>query len=73
MALELIRNNAKTTQKTLCIAWLDFQNAFGSVVHSTLTQILGKLGMPDKFNNFVREVYDGASWILKIEPRNPPS
>jgi len=47
-------------------AFLDLQNAFGSVPHTSLLRVLTRVGVDDGFLELVKHLYDDSSVILRI-------
>jgi len=58
---ERINQVKKSSRGELCIAWLDYANAFPSVSHSALIEGLKKSGVGSTFVNIVRDLYNGAT------------
>lgn len=57
LSLDLIRDDARATSRELCIVWMDLRNAFGSVDHSLLFDILTKNGFPSEIVHLIRQAY----------------
>jgi len=47
-------------------AFLDLQNAFGSVLHASLLRVLARVGVDDGFLDFVQQLYDDSSVVLWV-------
>lgn len=47
-------------------AFLDLQNAFGSVPHSSLLRVLARVGVDDAFYDFVSHLYADSSVALRV-------
>lgn len=59
--LQSIVKDARNNGKNLSIAWLDLQNAFGSVPHSAINTTLKHMGLPDELLNLFGNLYDNSS------------
>jgi hypothetical protein len=64
--LDTILNDAmKGKKRTLSLAWLDLANAFPSISHDLITEMMKKLGLPSHFIQTVQDFYTGATTVLK--------
>lgn len=54
-------DDARRSNKELCIAWLDLENAFGSVPHSHILNTLAALGLPEDLIRVIADLYDGST------------
>ena len=59
--LSSIVKDARRSQKKLQLAWLDLQNAFGSVPHSAILTVLRSIGVDPGLIALLSDVYTGAS------------
>ena len=64
--LSMIRE-ARQKHKSLCIAWLDLANAFGSVNHGLISFSLTHYHAPVVFTNMVSELYTGLLAIIRTK------
>ncbi|GFR33111.1 retrovirus-related Pol polyprotein from type-2 retrotransposable element R2DM [Trichonephila clavata] len=53
--------NAKRSRSDLALAWLDLENAFGSIPHSFIFKSLHAVGVPSSVSNIILSLYTGAS------------
>ena len=53
--------------RSLCVAWLDLANAFGSVHHGLITFSLAHYHAPAAFSNMVSELYTGLLGINRTK------
>lgn len=63
--LQTAIDDARRSNKEVCIAWLDLENAFGSVPHSHIMNILAILGLPEELLKVITDLYDGATTQAK--------
>ncbi|GIY44232.1 retrovirus-related Pol polyprotein from type-1 retrotransposable element R2 [Caerostris darwini] len=64
--------DARTTKKELCLAWLDVTNAFGSIPHCAIDEALCAAKVGDTFRNLVNFVYeDCGTRLLTSEGLSP--
>ena len=59
--LSTVVKDARRNQKNLHLAWLDLQNAFGSIPHDAIFTVLASIGAPEGLIALLRDVYTGAS------------
>ena len=59
--LQSVVKDARNNGKKLSIAWLDLQNAFGSVPHEAITLTLTHMGLPVELVNLISDLYTNAS------------
>ena len=52
--------DSKRRRKDLRLLWLDLQNAFGSIPHSVLFDMMSRLSIPPHFINLCKDIYDGS-------------
>ncbi|GFR09085.1 reverse transcriptase domain-containing protein [Trichonephila clavata] len=52
---------AKRSRSNLALAWIDLENAFGSVPHSFILKSLHAVGAPGSVSNIISSFYFGAS------------
>jgi hypothetical protein len=50
--------DARRRQKSICITWVDFANAFGSVKHSLIQYALLRYHFPDSLRRLIHAYYD---------------
>ena len=60
-------NEARQKHRSLCVAWLDLANAFGSVHHGLITFSLAHYHAPAAFSNMVSELYTGLLGIVRTK------
>ncbi|GFQ86954.1 reverse transcriptase domain-containing protein [Trichonephila clavata] len=53
--------NAKRSRSDLALAWLDLENALGSIPHSFILKFLHAVGVPSSVSNIILSLYTGAS------------
>ncbi|CAM1299311.1 Uncharacterised protein r2_g919 [Pycnogonum litorale] len=58
---EAVRTDAKRNHKNMEMLWLDLQNAFGSIPHEAMMQILSHIGVPPTILSLVLDVYCSAT------------
>ena len=59
--LQSIVKDARNNGKRLSIAWLDLQNAFGSVPYEAIHATLSHMGLPMELINLIRDLYTNTS------------
>ena len=59
--LQSIVKDARNNGKKLSIAWLDLQNAFGSVPHEAINITLTHMGLPMELVSLIRDLYNNTS------------
>ena len=59
--LQSIVKDARNNSKKLSIAWLDFQNAFGSVPHEAINITLTHMGLPIELISLIKDLYTNTS------------
>ena len=59
--LQSIVKDARNNGKKLSIAWLDLQNAFGSVPHEAINITLTHMGLPMELVSLIRDLYTNTS------------
>ena len=61
----LITEKAREFQKNIYFCFTDYAKAFVCVDHQKLWKILKKMGIPDHFTCFLRNLYAGpvANWL----------
>ena len=64
--------DAKQLQKNVYLAWLDLQNAFGSVPHDIISLTLSHLGVPKSVVDLIANVYTGASTVVSTPAGSTP-
>ena len=67
--LQSIVKDARNNGKRLSIAWLDLQNAFGSVPHEAILVTLSHMGLPMELINLIRDVYTNTSSTFQAEEK----
>lgn len=53
--------DSKQNCKDLFIVWFDLKNAFGSVPHSVLFDMMSRLSIPSSFISLCQDIYNGSS------------
>ncbi|CAM1299312.1 Uncharacterised protein r2_g920 [Pycnogonum litorale] len=64
---EAVRTDAKRNHKNMEMLWLDLQNAFGSIPHEAMMQILSHIGVPPTIISLVLDVYCSATSTYQTE------
>ena len=59
--LSSVLKDARRNGKNVNVAWLDLQNAFGSIPHDAIFTVLSSVGAPEGLVSLLRDVYSGAS------------
>ena len=52
--------DSKRSRRDLRILWLDLQNAFGSVPHATMWDMLQRLSVPPSFISLCKTIYENS-------------
>ena len=60
-------NRAKKNGEELCVAWLDFANAFPSVSHDALLEGLDKAGVGPQMVAIIKDLYTGATTQIRTD------
>ncbi|UYV63981.1 hypothetical protein LAZ67_2006243 [Cordylochernes scorpioides] len=55
----------KRTSRQACFAWLDLENAFGSVPHEHIFNVLNAFGVPEKVIAVFRDLYTDSSTSIR--------
>ena len=53
--------DARRNSRSICIAWLDLANAFGSLPHGHMFGTLERIGMPAEMLSVIRDLYAGST------------
>ena len=53
--------DSKRSCKDLYVVWFDLKDAFGSVSHSVLFDMMSRLSLPKSFISLCRDIYNGSS------------
>lgn len=59
--LQTAIDGARRGTKEICVAWLDLENAFGSVPHDYIFEMMTSLELPLSLVLIINEVYTGAT------------
>lgn len=70
--LDHILSDAKKKRKTVIMATLDMNNAFGSIHHAALVRALECNGAPKPLVEYVRDLYSGFITNLKVGNESTP-
>ena len=57
MSLDLVRDDARLSQRQLCLIWMNIRNAFGSVDHEVLYLTLVAFGLSTLFIKILKTAY----------------
>lgn len=57
-------DEARTNSQDICVAFLDFANAFGSVPHNALMDAVQGAGVGDHFREIVQELYTDNTTVI---------
>ena len=63
--LRSVFEDSKRRQKSLRVIWLDLKNAFGSVTHSVMWEMMHRLDIPSHFIDICREIYHGSTQSIR--------
>ena len=63
--LRSVVKESKRRQKNARVVWLDLQNAFGSVPHSTMWEMMNHLHVHPDFITICKEIYNRSSQVVK--------
>ncbi|GFY40059.1 retrovirus-related Pol polyprotein from type-2 retrotransposable element R2DM, partial [Trichonephila inaurata madagascariensis] len=64
---------AKRSRSDLALAWLDLENAFGSIPHAFIIGSLRAVGVPDSVVNIIASLYSNAKSEIRCGPDwSPP-
>lgn len=69
LTLTELFNDAQRKHKSLYVAALDFQNAFGSINHEYMYRVLTQKGLPQTFIELVKSIYDASTTRLDMKNR----
>lgn len=58
--VQSVIDDARRNGKEAVLAWLDLTNAFGSIPHRHIYEMLNLLGLPNKLQNIIHNMYSGA-------------
>ena len=58
--LSQLITEAKKGKKNLVVTWLDIENAYGSIPHSTIREALKRAHIPEKTRNLIENYYDNV-------------
>ena len=64
--------DCKRRSKRLTIIWLDLKNAFGSVPHHTMWEMMYRLDVPLHLIDICRDIYGGSTQSLRTSRGNTP-
>ena len=53
--------DSKRSCKDLYVVWFDLKDAFGSVLHSVLFNMMSRLSIPNSFISLCQDMYNGSS------------
>ena len=65
LSLQSIIDEAKRKLKPLSLAFLEVRKAFDSVSHDTIESAMRRLGCPDPFLAYIRELYARSSTVIE--------
>ncbi len=71
--MESLLSDSKRRRKTLRIAWLDLCNAFGSIPHDLLWEMMDRLQIPSPFTALCREIYNDSHQQVLCEEGITPA
>ena len=63
---------SKRRNKNATIVWIDLKNAFGSVPHDTMWNMMARLGVPADFHAICRDIYHNAVHTIRSIAGNTP-
>ena len=64
--LQSAMTDARRSNRNLSIVWLDLKDAFGSVPHSTLLNLLQCAGLTGSTINIIEDIYTASSCHLRV-------
>lgn len=64
LLLNIIENFRQCGDKELYLAFIDFTNAYGSVSHERLIQVIRELGFPENIVRFLQCTLEGSSYVV---------
>ena len=59
--LRSVIEDSKRNQSNVRIVWLDLENAFGSVPHEKIWEMMHQLGVPANFHDICKEMYTNST------------
>ncbi|GFT23331.1 retrovirus-related Pol polyprotein from type-1 retrotransposable element R2 [Nephila pilipes] len=65
--LEQAIGHARRAHKVISMAWLDLENAFGSVPHTFILGALERAGVPESTIALVSALYTGSTSTIRVE------
>ncbi|GFT84001.1 retrovirus-related Pol polyprotein from type-2 retrotransposable element R2DM [Nephila pilipes] len=65
--LEQAIGHARRAHKNISMAWLDLENAFGSVPHSFILGALERAGVPESTISLISALYTGSTSSIRVE------
>mgnify|MGYP001793177879 CR=1 FL=1 len=63
--LQAALEDSRRHHKNIYVAWLDLRNAFGSVPHSTLLEMLTSVGIPRDIREIVSDIYTSSTFQVR--------
>lgn len=63
--LKSILEDSKRRSKDVTVVWLDLKNAFGSVPHNTIWDLMTRLDVPNHFTAVCREIYSDSTQKIR--------
>ena len=65
--LRSVLEDSKRRCRNVCVVWLDLKNAFGSVPHSTMWEIMKRLDVPSEFLEICHDIYNDSAHTVRSE------
>ena len=66
-AISQVLEKCNEFQLPLCIAYIDYENAFDSVEHEVIFKALRKIGVNETYLNIIEDIYTDATAKVHIE------
>ena len=63
--LRSVLEDSKRRRKSVRVVWLDLKNAFGSVPHTTMWEMMNRLNVPTHLIAICKEIYHGSSQTIR--------
>ena len=66
--LKSIIRDSRVNKRSICVAWLDLRNAFGSIPHNAIKITLQHIGVPEALVSLITNAYTSASTTIRTNP-----
>ena len=71
--LRSVIEDSKRRNRNVTIVWLDLKNAFGSVPHNTMWDMMKRIAIPTDFLHICRDIYLDSSQVIRSTAGTTPS